>query len=251
MIRFAQVIAVHPERRTVDLVFLDTRLSVAEVQVLSGSISSDSGSWDLPDVELPPSQIAAGGLQTPGRALLAAAERSGNRWVVLGFMQPTSGQVAFKQANREVHRHPSGAYTTIAPDGSIEMWHPAGAYLRIGTGAHEDVAPLAAGTPWTVPVGAPPAQITLATSGFTLTVDPGGTTTLVSQGDGSLQFAGTVDVQSGQAMTFSSGGNMTFSSSAGLAFTAAAGTTMSATGAFSLASNVSVTMTAPAIDLGP
>ena len=233
MIRFAQVIKVHPERRTVDLVYLDNRVPVSEVQVLSGAISSDSGVWSVPDVNLPASQASAGGVDTPGRKLIAAVDRAGIRPVVLGFLQPNDGQLVFLQANREVTRHPSGAYTTVAPDGSIEIWHPSGAYLRIGTGAHEDLAPLTAGAPWSVPPGAPPAQITLATDGFTLTIEPGGKTTLVSQASGSFQFAG--------PLTFTSGGDMTFLSGGGLAFTAALTTTMTGSGTFSV--------TAPAIKL--
>lgn len=250
MIRFAQVVAVHPERRTVDIAFCDTGQPVGEVPVLSGSISSDSGVWDIPDAAKPASNTQAGGLANGARRQVAAVARGPGRVpLVVGFLHPDDGQMAFSQANRSVQRHPSGAYATVAPDGSIEAWHPSGAYLRIGTGAHEDLAPLAAGAPWVVPPGAPPAQITLATSGFTLTVDPGGNTTLVSQGNGSLQFAGTVGVQSGGTMTFTSGGNMVFDSSGSLAFAATLGTTMHATGAFSLVSNVSVTLTAPSIDM--
>ena len=247
-LRFAQVVAVHPQRRTVDLAVCDSGLPVAEAQVAAGAVSSDSGVWDVPDVSPPQSQAAAGGLAQGGRSLIAVVAFAGRRPLVIGFVHPADGQLVFSQANRQITRHPSGAYTTVAPDGSIEVFHPSGAYLRIGTGAHEDLAPLAVGAPWQTPA-APAAQITLATSGFTLTILPGGNTTLTSGGNltatiaGNLTAtaAGTVDVQATGSLTCQSGGDMTFNSGGALNFIGAKATNITSTGAFAIV--------APSIDL--
>lgn len=195
MIRFAQVTAVHPERRTVDLVFMDDGWRCAEVYVLPGAVSSDSGLWDVPDVPKPQSEAQAGGLNATGRNIVAACAMAYGRPVVMGFLDPAGSMMRFKQQNREVHRHVSGAYTTVAPDGSIEVFHPAGAYLRIGVGEHEDLAPLAADGNWTIPPGAPPAQITLVTSGFKATVMPGGNTEIDTNGTVTVKAQGAVLVQ--------------------------------------------------------
>jgi hypothetical protein len=80
------------------------------------------------------------------------------RPVVMGFLHCQGGQVNFTQDDRDIHRHPaSGAYFTFAPDGSMEMWHPSGAYIRIGAGGHENLAPLVFDDNWVVPpyTGAP------------------------------------------------------------------------------------------------
>ena len=205
MIRFAEVTAVHPESRTVDIVFADTGMPVGRVQVLSSAAGSDFGEWDMPDVQKPSGQAAAGGLAQGGRRVMVAVMFSGRRPMVMGFVQPQGGQAAVKEANRSVKVHPSGAYVTTAPDGSWEAFHPSGAYLRIGTGAHEDLAAKAANG-WATPSGAPPATITLATSGFTLTIAPGGNVTLTSAGNASIVASGTLSVQSGGDMTLTAGG---------------------------------------------
>lgn len=188
-VKLARVIATHPGSRTVDLVFLDTGMPVARVQVATPDASSDSGGWSVPDVPKPTKGRSGDQLDPGGRNLIALVASDGRRSVVIGFLPPAGGQMTFKEQNRQVHRHPSGAYTTIAPDGSIETYHPSGAYLRIGSGAHQDLNEVSADGNWTIPAGAPPARITLATAGFTLTVKPGGETELVSAGKVTMTYA--------------------------------------------------------------
>ena len=180
--RLARVIAVHPARRTVDVVFLDTGNRVAEVQVMSGSVGSDSGSWDMPSVKPFPSEAGPDQLDQAGRNVIARCSTIHGRWVVAGFMSPQNSQMNFTEQNRAVHRHASGAYTTTAPDGSVETYHPSGAYVRIGTGAHQDLNDVSADKNWSIPPGSPPAQITVHTAGFTLTILPNGSTTLETTG---------------------------------------------------------------------
>jgi hypothetical protein len=184
--RFAQVTAVHAARRTVDLVLMDTGLRVAEVHILTSMVASDAGEWDLPTVPLPGSEQVAGALPTQGRALVATVDQAGPAFVVTGFLHPLGGQMAFTQDNRQVYRHASGAYTTIAPDGSIETWHPSGAYVRIGTGGHESLAPLSVNQAWKEVTNAPVPTITVHATNFNMTISPGGVVDLTAAGAATL-----------------------------------------------------------------
>lgn len=175
-LRLAQVIGVHPERRTVELAYLDDGARAGEAQIASGVVGSDSGLWAVPSVPRPSSERQAGGINPSGRTLTAVVAAIHGRPIVLGFVSPLGSQMTFTEQDRAMYRHPSGAYATIGADGSIEVRHPGGAHLRIGAGANETV-PAANG--WSPPSGSPP-QITLTTSGFTLTVEPGGKTTLTT-----------------------------------------------------------------------
>lgn len=173
MIRYGRVVAVHPERRTVDLVDQDSGWPIAEAVVAAGTVSSDSGSWDVPDVAKPASASQGGAIPPSGRALVAAYVLDANRRaLVLGFVLPNGSVLVPGEPNRDIKRHPSGAYTTIAPDGSMELYHPSGTYFRIGTGGHEN---LGAGLS---PTSTAEPTVTLETPAFSLTVAPGGHATM-------------------------------------------------------------------------
>jgi len=214
MLRLAQVIAVHPSRRTIDICYLDNGYRAAEIRVMASAASSIAGIWDVPDAPAPQTEAQAGGLPPTGLQLIAVVAPAGRRPLVLGFLAPKGGTVAFTEQNRDIKLHPSGAYTTVAPDGSIEAWHPGGAYLRIGTGAHQDLATVAANG-WPEPPPAAPAQITLITQGFSFTALPNGQFTLANTGD--------VDVISQGKLSVVSKGDMSLSSSEGNLSLAAAG----------------------------
>lgn len=232
--RLAQVVAVHPKYRTCDIVFCDTGMRVAQVHVLSSLVASDAGVWDMPSVPKPTSEATAGGPPSSGRQLTAVVDSVAGRPVVLGFLHPLGGQMAFDQDNRQVTRHASGAYSTIAPDGSIETWHPSGAYVRIGTGAHEPLAPLSWNQTWKETGDAAPPTVTLHAPKFDLSIDPDGNVTMHGQGNATM----TAD----KTMTWVSGQDMHFNAGTTLSFTSQQGTTVSASGgAFSV--------TAPTINL--
>jgi hypothetical protein len=202
--RIALVVAVHPNR-TVDLVFQDSGLRIAGAHVLSSLVSSDSGVWDVPSVPRPTSEKTAGQLPTNGRQLVAAVDMCAGRWIVIGWLHPLGGQMAFTQPDRHVERHSSGAYSTVAPDGSVEVWHPSGAFVRIGTGAaHEPLAPYSHDKAWKEIASAPQPTIAVHTAKVDLTIDPQGNISLHTAGNGSLAFDGTLAVVSKGAMTIHS-----------------------------------------------
>jgi hypothetical protein len=193
MSREAMVVGVHPSRRTADIVYCDTGMPVAEVKI-AGSVSSDGGSWNVPSVKKPASLAQAASPPATGRRLIALVDSVGVRPVITGFVAPSGGQMTFAEQDREVHRHSSGAYTTISPSGDIETFHPSGAYFRIGNGPHEPLAAVAPG--WVETTSAPPPTVTLATPQFTLTVDPGGNVSLRANGTLGLSSAGTMTLES-------------------------------------------------------
>jgi hypothetical protein len=128
-----------------------------------------------------------------GRRLIACVDFVYGRPIVVGFVLLDGSQMGLTEQNREVHLHPSGACTMIAPDGSIETFHPGGGYVRIGTGDHQDLATVAAGGTWNTPA-APAPQITVATSGFKAIIAPGGQVTMTSNAGADVTFAGDVNL---------------------------------------------------------
>jgi hypothetical protein len=185
MIRLAQVVRVNQARRTVDLVFLDTREPVREALVM-GKASNIGGSWDVPDVAKPVSGQATGTVPPATPSMVAVVAAMDGHPVVLGFVPAQGNQVAVTPANLEIDRHPSGVVQTIEADGSIQTIHPGGVTLRIGTPALLNLATVAADQNWHVPAGTPP-TVTLITPKATMVIDPAtGNITVVSQGDVSV-----------------------------------------------------------------
>ncbi|MBU8545785.1 MULTISPECIES: hypothetical protein [Roseomonadaceae] len=70
-LRLANVVAVHPDRGTVELVYLDNGARVGEAHVASGVVGSDAGVWAVPSVLRPASERLAGTTQGNGRRLVA------------------------------------------------------------------------------------------------------------------------------------------------------------------------------------
>jgi hypothetical protein len=180
MFKLAQVTKVYPGARKVDLVFLDSRLPVASVKIMTGAVGSDFGSWNIPAAVQPENAQQVGSFNQSGRNIIAVCGfigARGERPIVMGFLKPAGSVVSFTQDNREVHLHPSGTYTTVAPDGSFEVYNPNGGYIRIGTGAHEAPAAFSSGS---FPAPASPAvpTITVSNGQGGLTMDPSGHVTL-------------------------------------------------------------------------
>lgn len=206
--RQAVVVATHPERRTVDLVYADTAMPVAEVPI-AGWVSSDGGHWHLPSVPKPKGIATQGSPPDSGRQLIALVDQVGGRAIVTGFMTPPSTQMAFTQDDREVHRHSSGAYTTVAPDGSIETYHPSGAYFRIGAGSHENLQGISRENVWNEVSNAAQPTITLKSQNFSLTIDPSGNVTLTCQGNLTMTTQGNANITAQGSMNLQSTGAMT------------------------------------------
>jgi len=201
----AQVVAVHAKRRTVDLVDCNTGGRYPDVFVASSMSGTDHGSWDIPSVPKPSTEADAGGINPDGRTIMAVCGFFLDRPLVIGFLRADDSMMAFDEDDRTVHRHASGTYHTTAPDGSTEIFHPGGAYVRIGTGEdHEDLTPISADKNWTLPEPDTGATIVVETKhkdgdgnlkGFKLIIRPTGEVVLTTDGDVSLTIHGDTTAQ--------------------------------------------------------
>lgn len=214
--RLAQVVAVHPGRRTVDLVFTDTGQRAADVPVMAGITATDSGGWMVPDVPRPTSEQDAAGGNPTGRRMLALCGDIYGRPVVVSIVSPGVSGTQPTEQNRAIYQHPSGSYATIAPDGTIEVKHSSGSHLRIGTGATAAV-PGASN-----PSGGSAPTVTLKTGNVELMIAPDGKVTLTASNDmemtmpnlkitSNVQIAGNLSVaaEGGGAANITMTGNIT------------------------------------------
>jgi hypothetical protein len=168
-LRKARVVAVHPSSGTCDLVFMDNGQRFTNVEV-QGASSTDGCSWRTPNVPLPSSDASAAGVEGNMSNLVAYCGFVHGMPVILGFSRPSTG-IAVQEQNRWLDAHDaSGAYQTFAPDGSFEVYIPGGGYLRIGTGAHQNLAPLLSAGALN-DAGPAAITVTLATANGTLTCD--------------------------------------------------------------------------------
>ena len=175
----ARVVATYPGTHRIDCVSLRTGKRMGGVILSAAALASDCGSFRVPDTSgVDPA--AAAQLNTDGterNVIALVAPIAGGGFVCMGFLPPNGGQIAPQEQNRWIDRHPSGSYTTVAPDGSVEVWHASGSYFRIGTGGHQDLAGVA-GAAWKNPTPAAAPTVTLETPNFTLQVDTGGNATM-------------------------------------------------------------------------
>lgn len=134
--KLARVANIHPESNAVDITIMDDGRRISGVQVLSGTAGTDFGSSDL----AVPDATGYDAKNTKTRDIYAVVGWIGEIPVVFGFMFPQIAECLFADKNRKVYRHASDVYFTIDGEGNTELYHPSGAYLRIGTsGAHEDL----------------------------------------------------------------------------------------------------------------
>jgi hypothetical protein len=136
--RWAKVVAVHPEARAVDIVYLDNGGRVPMVQVLCDTCSTNTGDFDLPEPTAGPEPYSF--IMTKDRDVLAAVISFGGLPAVIGFKVPEVCQMTFKRKNFRVNRHASDVYSTIDDDGNFELAFPNGTFMRFAaTPAHEDL----------------------------------------------------------------------------------------------------------------
>lgn len=138
MLHRARVVAVHPEDHSVDIVMVADGSRYVGVQVLAPVAATDAGIFDMPV----PSPLADKWSQTQPREreVTAIVAMLGFQPVVLGFMYPQVNGMLFADLERRIMRHASDLYTSIDADANVEVAHPNGSYVRIGTAPdHEDL----------------------------------------------------------------------------------------------------------------
>jgi hypothetical protein len=196
-LRLAKVAAAHPEANAVDLVFLDDGSQIPMVQVMSGFAGTNFGLAGLAEPSLPPSGDKWDLAESKDRDIMAIVGFLKRMPVVLGFLFPQIGQMTFPDVNRRIDRHPSDVYTTIDDDGNLEVYHPSGTYVRIGTAAaHEDLTGKDYDKKFKIEKNTETAvhvQLTVKNAGeqkASLNIDPSGNITLVHVGNLSTDTGG-------------------------------------------------------------
>lgn len=136
MLNLARVVDIHPESHAVDVVLMDDGRRISGVQVLAGSAGTNFGVADL----AMPDAVGYEAKNSKTRDIYAVLSWVRDIPVVLGFLYPQVAQCLFREKERMVYRHASDVYVTIDGNGNTEIYHPSGAYFRIGeSGAHEDL----------------------------------------------------------------------------------------------------------------
>jgi phage baseplate assembly protein gpV len=188
----------------------------AGVQVLAPTAGSNAGVFDMPE----PSETAdkwSLSQQRDNEMLAVASMLAGSPVpVVLGFLYPQVNGMLFADRERRVVRHASDVYTTIDRDGNMEVAHPNGTYLRIGTDPeHEDLTGRDFDGNWKITKntgkqthvklvvkagGAEKASVHIDPSG-NVTVEHAGNLVVNTAGSATVDVAGAVNVTAGGAAT--------------------------------------------------
>ena len=133
MLEIARVVAIHPEDHSIDAIILRTNQRVVGVPVMAPGASSRTGQSNLPPVTAPSGDArwnvpAAGDID----ALAVLAQSGHGNWIGVGFLFPQVNGVLSRERGRQVTRHASGAWSMIAPDGTVTLGHPSGATVSMG-----------------------------------------------------------------------------------------------------------------------
>jgi len=213
MLRIARVAAVHPEDHSVDLVMVDDGSRHVGAQVLAPTAGTDAGVFDMPEP-------TAGGdkwslSERRDRDILAVVSMLAGTAVpiVLGFLYPQVNGMLFADKNRRVMRHASDVYTSIDGAGNVEVAHPNGTYLRIGTSPdHEDLTGQDFDGNWKISKNTGQSthlQVVVKAGGVQkakLHVDPSGNVTLEHTGNLTVNTTGNLSATVGGTSTVTSSG---------------------------------------------
>lgn len=137
MLKMARVVDVHPESHSVDVLVLEDNRRFSGVKVLAWSAGGDYGIAGF----AVPTNTGFNAENSGKRDIFAAIAWMGYTPVVVGFVHPEVSQVLFRDKERAIHRFPSDVYVNVDGDGNTELFHPSGAFVRLGVSpAHEDLS---------------------------------------------------------------------------------------------------------------
>lgn len=208
-LRLARVVGVTPEAQAVDLVFLDDGSRVPHVQVMSPDASTNTGLAGLTVPDIPADTDRWEAVESGTRDVVAVVGFYRRLPIVLGFLFPQVTQMLFRDRNRRVNRHASDVYTTVDDDGNVELYHPSGTYLRIGTTpAHEDLTGKDFDGQWKIEKNTDKAvhvHLSVKNAGqevMSLNADPDGNVDLANQGDLNADVGGEANVTAADQIRF-------------------------------------------------
>ena len=181
------VVAVYPQGQSIDVLLPDSGSRLTNVQVMVPTGSDSTGAVDLPDPGLPQDDTRWNITNDPKRNIRAVLGSYQGNPICIGFLLPQIGQMTFNQPNRRITRHASDVYSTVDQFGNIEVYHPSGTFIRIGTtAAHEDLTGEDFDAAWAIAnntATAPYLNVTIANGGAvkaTFLVDPAGNVSLTA-----------------------------------------------------------------------
>jgi phage baseplate assembly protein gpV len=215
MFSIGTVVASYPEGNSVD-VLLDNGDRLSNVQVMVPTGSNVSGVIDLPDVGGPsPSDEARWDPTSQrDRYVKAVVGFCHSVPVVFGFLLPQVNEITFQEKNRRIVRHASDVYSSVDDSGNVEVYHPSGTYMRIGTSpAHEDLTAKDYDKKWAIARNTDKqvhVQLTVMNGGAqkaSLNIDPSGNITLTHVGNLVTHTQGTASVTVDGNTTVHVGGN--------------------------------------------
>lgn len=213
-ISIAKVHKVYPEANMVDVMLMDGSL-LQKLQVVTPYASSRTGLVDLPipeyeksllDKEFP--LLPCNPDESDVFAVVAFIDNSLFKAIVIGFLFPEDNELLChrenqpgnEKASQYLFKHTSNVYTRIADNGDIEISHPSGVFIKIGSSTDKtainnfDYAsrPFKWKDPKTNELAPAPYMIIQHPSGNYYTVDPEGNVTEYIVGNVTRTIKGTL-----------------------------------------------------------
>lgn len=207
MLRLGRITKVWHESRTADVLILD---GSGPAPVLRVPVLTDPDTWNVPDVEHSGTDAGTG-----ARELFCALAPLGiGRWAIVGFL-PAAKRPSMFADGRNMTRKSNGAYVTSDKNGNMELYHPSGTFVRIGTPGHESLLGKDLDEQFDIPANTastPTITIGLAAAGVskgTITIKPDGGISITTEGAIDITTQGTVDITSEGAVSLTTQGAAT------------------------------------------
>lgn len=205
------VVEVHPEDHSVDLVMADDGSRLTGVQVATPNGSTRTGTVDLP--EIPKRKDKWDVTEPTGQDMHALVSFVGRHPVVTGFLYPQVNQMLSKDPKLKMSRHQSDVVTSIDGEGNIQLEHPSGLFLRIGSAPDkqdfkkknaDESAELDRNTSTT-----PYVRLSMAGGKAVLTIAPDGAVSLTSETTVDIEAKGNVTVKTDASALVEAAGSAT------------------------------------------
>ena len=211
VVRLARVTGTSPEGQKLEVIFLDTGDYGRDVQVVSPYAGTDFGfTGGIPSPEVEGHDENMGENDPDKRHILAVVACVQGLNLCLGFLYPQVTQMAFtkdEDKNRLIERHTSDFYRTVSDAGDMDMVHPGGSFIRIGSSGKPDkLEGRDFDKCWKIKRNASgSATITLSAE---QPLSQGATITLSPNGDIDISGAGTIRMTAGDDVIITAGGTI-------------------------------------------
>lgn len=199
-LKLAKVTSVHPSGYSVDVVLYSDGSRFSNVQVLSGTASTSTGFADLPKPDKADQSNEWSMQDSKTKDMIAVVGFIAGAPVCLGFLFPQVNQMLFDDGDRMIYRHASDVYFTIDKSGNTELFHPSGAFIRLGaSGSHEDLTGKDFDGNFKISKNtSTPVKLHVEQAGgkASVDIDTDGTITMTSQATVNIQASGDINLTS-------------------------------------------------------